>query len=155
MNIYFYRLLTLMLLICAFTAHLKAQKIKELAQKVSPTFDVEIKKTSYYDATHGNDHGVIEFRKRFNPINSIFGGLMLLYQNSITQQIGANCNYTLTCSNFSKRSIEQYGLIKGIFLSSDRLMRCNSSCVNESHPSLINGENKAQDTPDKYSVSDK
>lgn len=35
------------------------------------------------------------------------------------------CRFYPTCSEYSKRAIEKYGVIKGIFLSVKRILRCN------------------------------
>jgi len=63
--------------------------------------------------------------KKYNPVSLGFGSLLYLYQNVISQQFSADCLYHPTCSDFSKDAIREYGLIKGIFLSSDRICRCN------------------------------
>ncbi|WP_372639364.1 membrane protein insertion efficiency factor YidD [Ancylomarina sp.] len=63
--------------------------------------------------------------KKYNPISLGFGSLLYLYQNVISQQFSADCLYHPTCSDFSKDAIREYGLMKGIFLSSDRICRCN------------------------------
>jgi putative component of membrane protein insertase Oxa1/YidC/SpoIIIJ protein YidD len=61
---------------------------------------------------------------KYNPVSLVFGGLLLAYQKTISVQIGANCPYEINCSNFSRMCIRQYGLIKGIPLTADRLTRC-------------------------------
>ena len=61
---------------------------------------------------------------KYNPVSLFFGGLMLLYQSTVSVQIGANCPYEVSCSSFSKRSINEYGIFKGIALTADRLTRC-------------------------------
>jgi len=63
--------------------------------------------------------------KKYNPISLSFGSLLYLYQNVLSQQFSADCLYHPTCSDFSKDAIQEYGLVKGIFLSSDRICRCN------------------------------
>ncbi len=63
--------------------------------------------------------------KKYNPISLSFGSLLYLYQNVLSQQFSADCLYHPTCSDFSKDAIREYGLIKGVFLSSDRICRCN------------------------------
>lgn len=62
---------------------------------------------------------------KINPINLVFSGLMFFYQNVLSSQINANCMYSPSCSEFSKCSIKQHGLVVGILLSADRLNRCN------------------------------
>lgn len=61
---------------------------------------------------------------KYNPFSLVFGGLLYAYQKTISVQIGAACPYEVNCSNFSKRCIQQYGILKGIPLTADRLTRC-------------------------------
>ncbi len=50
---------------------------------------------------------------------------MYLYQNVLSAQLGRQCLYSLSCSNFSKQAIKEFGMVKGVFLTADRLLRCN------------------------------
>ena len=61
---------------------------------------------------------------KYNPVSLFFGGSMLLYQSTVSVQIGANCPYEVSCSAFSKACITKYGIVKGIALTADRLTRC-------------------------------
>jgi putative component of membrane protein insertase Oxa1/YidC/SpoIIIJ protein YidD len=61
---------------------------------------------------------------KYNPVSLTFGGLLYVYQKTISVQIGAACPYEVNCSNFSKQCIQKYGLLKGIPLTADRLTRC-------------------------------
>ena len=61
---------------------------------------------------------------KYNPVSLVFGGLLLVYQKTISVQIGAACPYEVNCSNFSKQCIQKYGILKGIPLTADRLTRC-------------------------------
>lgn len=61
---------------------------------------------------------------KYNPISLVFGGLLYVYQKTISVQIGAACPYEVNCSNFSKQCIQKYGILKGIPLTADRLTRC-------------------------------
>jgi uncharacterized protein len=70
---------------------------------------------------------------RYNPFTLTATGLMLFYQRVVSPQISASCIYTRSCSNFAKQGIQEFGLIKGVFLAADRLLRCNRSCEND-HP---------------------
>ena len=87
---------------------------------------------------------------RYNPISLSFGGLLFAYQKFLSPQISSNCPYSPSCSAFSKKSILDYGFIKGIALSADRLMRCNSLAMKDvSFLDFKNGE--IDDAPGKYS----
>jgi len=63
--------------------------------------------------------------KKINPVNIIFGGALYVYQNVLSKHISADCLFTPSCSEFSKQAIKEYGLLKGIILSVDRVNRCN------------------------------
>ena len=63
--------------------------------------------------------------KKINPVNIMFGGTLYVYQNLISKQISSGCLYTPSCSEFSKNAVREYGLMKGVILSADRVYRCN------------------------------
>lgn len=52
------------------------------------------------------------------------------YQNflyaSLKNLFGINptCRFNITCSNYAKESIIKYGPLKGVFLSTSRLLKC-------------------------------
>jgi putative component of membrane protein insertase Oxa1/YidC/SpoIIIJ protein YidD len=84
---------------------------------------------SYYKRP-GNNTNVMQSRDQsmvahFNPVYFAFKTAMLLYQNILSPQLSKSCPYEITCSNFAKQAIEKFGLIKGIFIGADRLLRCN------------------------------
>lgn len=88
---------------------------------------------------------------KYNPITSIPGGLMFLYQKVISPQIFADCLYEISCSKFSVQVIRRYGLIKGISLSADRLSRCNQFAGEDINPVRINPEsNRVIDNVEWY-----
>jgi putative component of membrane protein insertase Oxa1/YidC/SpoIIIJ protein YidD len=62
--------------------------------------------------------------KKINPVNILFGTTLYVYQNVFSRQISSGCLYTPSCSEFSKDAIREYGLLKGAFLSVDRVNRC-------------------------------
>ena len=49
------------------------------------------------------------------------------YKNILSDQFNANCEFTNSCSIFTFAVIKEYGVIKGITLGLDRLLRCGSS----------------------------
>ncbi|HRK28300.1 MAG TPA: membrane protein insertion efficiency factor YidD [Chitinophagales bacterium] len=62
---------------------------------------------------------------RYNPLALALTGSMYLYQNAISTQLNKQCLYGLSCSNFSKEAIREFGWVKGVFITADRLLRCN------------------------------
>ena len=93
---------------------------------------------------------------RYNPLSLSFGGMMYVYQKFISVQIGANCPYEISCSAFSKKCINEFGLIKGVALSADRLMRCTRLASVDLTYSEINEDTQhIIDHPENYSSSKK
>ena len=75
---------------------------------------------------------------RYNPVSLIFSGSLFFYQKVISPQLQSRCPYEISCSAFSKASIEEFGIIKGIPLTADRLTRCTQFSVIDILPSQIN-----------------
>lgn len=50
--------------------------------------------------------------------------LIKLYQKTPTK-IHNNCKFIPTCSNYAISVIEEFGILKGCFLTSKRLFKCN------------------------------
>jgi len=78
----------------------------------------------------GNSDRAVQLRHKswlaqYNPVSLALKGALLGYQRLMSQQLARACPYQITCSNFSKQVIEQYGIVKGTLLSADRIMRCN------------------------------
>lgn len=91
------------------------------------------------------------FLIRNNPVSLLFGGLMYTYQRFISPQLPSECLYVHNCSNFSRDLIYRYGLVKGIFTTSDRLMRCNRISALDVHPLMIDeNSGKVREETDIY-----
>ncbi|MDX1923674.1 MAG: membrane protein insertion efficiency factor YidD [Rickettsiaceae bacterium] len=58
-------------------------------------------------------------------LKSIFLICIKLYQIILSPYLGPSCRFLPTCSEYSYRAINKYGVIKGIFLSIKRIARCN------------------------------
>ncbi len=84
---------------------------------------------SYYEGNYNNQKLISIKKKRiffkFNPFILLSAGSLWVYQNVLSPQLSRECPYEITCSNFSKHAIDENGLIKGVFITADRLMRCN------------------------------
>lgn len=85
----------------------------------------------------GSDNYIL----KYNPVSLSFGGLLYFYQAVISAQFSTSCMYRPSCSEFSFVIIKEYGLIKGIPLTADRLMRCNKLGAVDVHPSKIDFKN--------------
>ena len=74
---------------------------------------------------------------RYNPVTLTFSGMMFVYQRYLSPQLPSECLYHPSCSSFSKSLISEYGMIKGIVATADRLIRCNRVAAIDIHPILF------------------
>ena len=51
--------------------------------------------------------------------------LIKFYQILISPLLPSTCRFSPTCSEYSKLSLLKHGLIKGLFLSFKRIIRCH------------------------------
>ena len=54
-----------------------------------------------------------------------FIALIRFYQIAISPFLGSNCRFHPTCSQYALESIKTYGCIKGVWLSSRRILKCH------------------------------
>jgi len=47
------------------------------------------------------------------------------YKLIVSPWLGTACRYTPTCSEYSKEAIIQHGIVKGVYLSMMRIIKCN------------------------------
>lgn len=67
-------------------------------------------------------------------------GLIRLYQKFISTQDGPTCNFHPTCSRFGMACIQEYGIMRGLLLTADRLLRCNGSQSRHHHRDEATGK---------------
>lgn len=89
---------------------------------------------------------------RYNPVSLFFSSMLFVYQSVISSQISADCPYEISCSNFSKQAIQQFGLLKGVPISADRLTRCSKIALKDLHPLRISEEGMIIDSLSYYSI---
>lgn len=81
---------------------------------------------------------------RFDPqepseLKFVATGLIRLYQKFISSQDGPTCNFQPTCSRFGMACIQEYGMIRGLLLTADRLLRCNGFQSQHYHKDEVTG----------------
>lgn len=47
------------------------------------------------------------------------------YQRYISPLLGSNCRFTPTCSCYADEAITRFGVLKGSWLASKRILRCH------------------------------
>ncbi|BAV04260.1 hypothetical protein FLA_0241 [Filimonas lacunae] len=103
-----------------------------------------VKQTSFYTPERyykraGNNDSILQTQHKnviaaWNPFALAMKGSMFIYQHVLTQQLSRKCPYEISCSNYSKHAIHEFGLIKGMFVSADRLLRCNRLSASDISP---------------------
>ena len=125
------------------------------AQKQAP--DMSLIKTHIENEKTKNapQKRVIHMRVSFNPVKMILFVPLYLYQKFVSEQVSAVCEFEPSCSNFGLQSIGQLGFIKGLFLTADRLTRCNGEAQPETKYYLIDHQSgKVIDEPGMYKIKD-
>ncbi len=85
---------------------------------------------------------LMKFRRKamyFNPLSYVGAGLMFAYQNSISEQMQTNCMYEISCSEYTKRSIQESGIVAGVLKGFYQLSECHPAALYEHPRSFING----------------
>ena len=67
-------------------------------------------------------------------------GLIRLYQKFISSQDAPTCSFSPSCSRFGMGCIQEYGILRGVLLTADRLLRCNGSQSNLYHRDRVTGK---------------
>jgi putative component of membrane protein insertase Oxa1/YidC/SpoIIIJ protein YidD len=83
-----------------------------------------------------NKHG------RLNPVHYVAAALLYVYQNLLSEQFGSDCMFETSCSEFTKRSISEKGLIRGTLEGFNQISECQRGTLFE-HPRVaVNPEKK-------------
>lgn len=79
-------------------------------------------KDTYYLASQINKHIIDENKKVFPTSANIFLNPISLYQKYLSR---SSCQYFPSCSRYTYQAIEKFGILKGLVMSSERLLRCS------------------------------
>jgi putative component of membrane protein insertase Oxa1/YidC/SpoIIIJ protein YidD len=123
-----YCLPTAKLLLAQGNLHLRAQILENHFQQPSSN---EQQKRAF-----------IEHASKRNLLTTIPGALIYVYQNIISAQIQAECSYAITCSEYIKLCIEQYGFLKGTFAGLNQYMKCAGNNHKNHLTYMINEDGK-------------
>ncbi len=139
---------SIILLLC-FCALLSIDSFSQIK-----SFDLQKLKSHKVDSLQFNER-VVTFGVGDNKfVNYTFGSMMFVYQKYLSSQIAASCLYGPTCSAYGKQLFSRYGLIKGLFTTADRIMRCDRISATDIRRIEINKhDHKVHETVEFYSFS--
>jgi len=81
---------------------------------------------------------------------------LLAYKILLSEQLSSKCEFHPSCSAFSSIAMSELGLIKGIFLTADRLTRCNGTALLHAPSYLYNNKTGLiEDHPSQYNFDSK
>ena len=89
--------------------------------------------------THSQNPKKVESEpsKHKRVVPYLFKPGFLVFKHGIYNQMGLTCIYDHPCMDFCGDLIERFGLVKGYFLSFDRIVRCNRLTPLETYPSSL------------------
>ena len=58
-------------------------------------------------------------------IKNTFISFIKLYQYLISPMLGSHCRFNPTCSNYAIEAIKKHNLIKALYLSLKRILKCH------------------------------
>lgn len=82
------------------------------------------------------------FLVKINPLTYLGAGSIFMYQRILSEQIQANCNYSVSCSNCAKIYMEKKGPIRGFLLGLNQMSCCFGGVSDDHEPCVINQEGK-------------
>jgi uncharacterized protein len=58
-------------------------------------------------------------------LRAVLIGLVRTYQLVLRPVLGSNCRFTPSCSDYALEAIREYGAVRGGYLATRRILRCN------------------------------
>jgi len=140
--------LSSVLVFILFSFHLYAQnkRIKDDLLLVDSVFKQQAKPAGKRPYIFKNQQKTF---RNSNPASLAYAGSLFVYQNYVSQHLSADCMFSPSCSDFSKQAVKQFGLVKGVLLSFDRLGRCNRIAATDLEMSSLNPKTGRFDDPVK------
>lgn len=139
------------LLIISFICLFSANSIAQTTNDRTLLKNVEFEKKEFNDRVV--KYGFTEGKKTYNPLYHILSFSMYLYQKHISAQLSRDCAFIPSCSEYSKQLIKEYGIVKGTFLTSDRLTRCTRISLADKPSYYFDApDGKIHETVERYRI---
>jgi uncharacterized protein len=81
------------------------------------------------------------FISKLNPLIYLSAGLLYVYQNTLSEQIQAECGYEISCSSYTKYQMEKNGF-RGFLLGFHQLNNCTPWAVHDYASYKVNKDGK-------------
>lgn len=88
--------------------------------------------------------------KRNRIVPYLFKPGYFLFKHTVYNQMGLTCVFKKPCMDFCGDLIGKYGIVKGYFISFDRVVRCNRLTPLETYPTSLSFEGKIIDVVMDY-----
>lgn len=62
--------------------------------------------------------------RRFAPRHLVMG-LIRIYQKLVSPNLSPNCRFQPTCSQYTYRAVEKFGIVRGVWLGIKRIGKCH------------------------------
>lgn len=95
----------------------------------------------FYEKPTIKEKKIVKPKFKYNPIGYLGTGALFVYQNIISEQIQASCSYQISCSEFTKQCIHNYGFLKGTFIGLNQLLSCVPFAIEDTSPYFITPTN--------------
>lgn len=80
-------------------------------------------------AMNGPDRGEVRSAlppdQETSPVRFVIRGTIHLYRTYVSPIDGPRCGFTPSCSAFARQAVVEYGTLRGVIMTADRLTRCN------------------------------
>ena len=94
------------------------------------------------------------FIQSINPIYWTYKGLEGLYKSQIKAPLSKICVFEIRCSTFNRGLFHEYGVLKSVFLSIDRLGRCNRLSYTEVSSLSLDTKGKIKEDTSDFTFKD-
>ncbi|MFB6347408.1 MAG: membrane protein insertion efficiency factor YidD [bacterium] len=64
-------------------------------------------------------------RRLAGVLRTLVVWLVRLYQNTLGPYLGGHCRFEPSCSNYAIRAVQRHGVLRGLWLTTCRVLRCH------------------------------
>jgi len=100
---------------------------------------------NYFQEPHNGVQKKRAMMHKKNTPNALYflsGAMIYFYQNCISEQIQASCTYQISCSEYIKLCIQEYGFFHGTLAGLNQYMKCSPNNFKNHLAYRLNEDNK-------------